>query len=240
MPALLAPAVLDVVVRITAEKTIPGVWRTYLAAARVAGLSYGMAFFLPRNRSLGVTAFADDFPQGWLGNYIAKGYQADDPLMARNEAALTPFTWSMAEWEDAPQPIRQRWRDDNEAAGVHAGLTIPDRSAGDFKMITLCGANDDLDPRDRAALHFAGLEALSRMHELGVRPQQATLPALTQRERECLQWIAEGKSDWEIGCILSISEKTVNTHVEHAKRKMGATTRAQAVVLALRTGAVTL
>ncbi len=239
MTAFLAPAVLDVVVRIAAEKTIQGVWRAYLEAARVAGLSFGMAFFLPRNRSIAATVFADDFPTGWLNNYIARGYQSDDPLMARNEAAVTPFAWSMAEWEDAPQPVRRRWRDDNMTAGIQAGLTIPDRSAGDFKMVTLCGANADLDPLDRAALHFAGLEALNRMHEIGI-PRPDALPALTQRERECLQWIAAGKSDWEIGCILSISEKTVNTHVEHAKQKLGATTRAQAVVMALRNGAVTL
>jgi DNA-binding CsgD family transcriptional regulator len=238
--ALLAPGVLDVVVRIAAEKTIANVWRAYLEAARIAGFSYGMAFFLPRNRSIDVTVFAEDFPVGWLKNYVAKGYQSDDPLMARNETALTPFTWDMAEWEDAPHPACRRWRDDNKAAGVCAGFTIPDRSAGDFKMITVCGDNRDLDPLDRSALHFAGLEALNRMHELGIPPRLGALPALTQRERECLKWIAAGKSDWEIGCILSISEKTVNSHVEHAKQKLGATTRAQAVVAALRTGAVIL
>ncbi|MDB5736240.1 MAG: Transcriptional activator protein LasR [Alphaproteobacteria bacterium] len=238
--ALLAPAVLDVVIRIAAQKTIANVWRAYLEAARIAGFSYGMAFFLPRNRSIGATVFADDFPTGWLKNYIAKGYQPDDPLMARNETALTPFAWDMAEWEDAPQPTRQRWRDDNKAAGVQAGLTIPDRSAGNFKMITVCGANNDLDPLDRSALHFAGLAALNRMQELGIPPRPDASPALTQRERECLTWIAAGKSDWEIGCILSISEKTVNSHVEHAKQKLGATTRAQAVVAALRIGAVIL
>ena len=240
MSAMLAPQVLDMVARITAQATVAGVWGTYLEAARLAGFSYGMALFLPRDRGLDSTVFADSFPSGWLANYVSCGYQSSDPLMARNMTAVRPFDWSLSEWDDDPQPLRQRWRDDNRTMGLHAGLTIPDRSVGDFKLISLCGENTDLDPQDRTSLHFAGLEAMNRMHDLGVRPRGAAAPSLTHRERECLQWIAAGKSDWEIGCILSISEKTVNTHVEHAKHKLGATTRAQAVVMALRCGAVTL
>lgn len=59
---------------------------------------------------------------------------------------------------------------------------------------------------------------------------------LTEREITCLKWIAEGKSDWQIGIILSISAKTVNYHVENAKRKYGVATRIQAVVAAIRSG----
>lgn len=61
-------------------------------------------------------------------------------------------------------------------------------------------------------------------------------PRITRREREVLGWIAAGKSDWEIGRILNISAKTVNYHVEKAKRKFGVATRIQAVVLAMRKG----
>ena len=240
MPATLGPYVLDMIARIGAQASVPEVWRTYLDAARAAGLTFGMATFLPRDRSLDAMVFADSFPSGWLANYVANGYQPADPLMARNMTAVRPFDWSLSEWDDAELPLRRRWRDDNRATGLLAGFTIPDRSSGDFKLISLCGLHADLDPKDRAALHFAGLEALNRMHDLGVRPRGPAGPSLTARERECLQWITAGKSDWEIGCILSISEKTVNTHVEHAKHKLGATTRAQAVVLALRCGAVTL
>jgi DNA-binding CsgD family transcriptional regulator len=59
---------------------------------------------------------------------------------------------------------------------------------------------------------------------------------MTARESEVLAWVAAGKSDWAIGRILNISDKTVNFHVENAKRKLGAVTRLQAVVLAMRNG----
>ena len=42
-----------------------------------------------------------------------------------------------------------------------------------------------LDPKDRAALHFAGLEAMHRMHDLGVRQRPEPAPSLTRRERLC-------------------------------------------------------
>lgn len=60
--------------------------------------------------------------------------------------------------------------------------------------------------------------------------------AVTPRESEILGWVAAGKSDWEIGRILQISPKTVNYHVENAKRKLGVSTRTQAVVEATSQG----
>jgi DNA-binding CsgD family transcriptional regulator len=61
-------------------------------------------------------------------------------------------------------------------------------------------------------------------------------PRVTPRESQVLRWIAVGKTDWEIGQILDISAKTVNYHVEKAKRKFGVATRIQAVMAALRLG----
>ena len=57
---------------------------------------------------------------------------------------------------------------------------------------------------------------------------------LTARETEVLKWIVHGKSDWQIGQILKISDKTVNFHVENMKRKYGVATRIQVVVLAVK------
>jgi DNA-binding NarL/FixJ family response regulator len=57
---------------------------------------------------------------------------------------------------------------------------------------------------------------------------------LTQREREVLRELAEGKSNEQIGETLSISPQTVRTHLQKAMEKLGATTRVQAVAIALR------
>lgn len=71
-----------------------------------------------------------------------------------------------------------------------------------------------------------------RLREVGV-PTPTAHFQLSQRETECLQWAARGKTDWEIGQILSLSEKTVNIYIERAKAKYGARSRAQAIALAM-------
>jgi len=57
---------------------------------------------------------------------------------------------------------------------------------------------------------------------------------LTAREREVLELLAQGLGPIEIGSELSISPKTVATHVEHIYAKLGVHTRAQAVAKAFR------
>jgi DNA-binding CsgD family transcriptional regulator len=64
----------------------------------------------------------------------------------------------------------------------------------------------------------------------------AKLPAIEQpfdpdspRERECLRWVAAGKTDREIARLLSISATTAKSYIDAARAKLGARTRAQAV-----------
>jgi len=59
-------------------------------------------------------------------------------------------------------------------------------------------------------------------------------PALSPREGEVLHWVGEGKTNQEIGLILGISARTVQTHLEHVFGKLGVVSRAQAVAEALR------
>src|SRR5215468_7627378 len=69
----------------------------------------------------------------------------------------------------------------------------------------------------------------------GVRRDLRTVD-LSPREKDCLRWTAQGKSSWDIGMILTISENTVNFHVKNAIRKLDATNRIVAVIKAIRLG----
>lgn len=56
---------------------------------------------------------------------------------------------------------------------------------------------------------------------------------LTDREREILQWLSSGKSNWEIAQVIELSEATVKNHVHHILAKLQVSTRAQAVAKAM-------
>lgn len=57
--------------------------------------------------------------------------------------------------------------------------------------------------------------------------------SITEREVEILRWVRDGKSNLEIGMILSISPLTVKNHVQKILRKLNASNRAQAVSRAI-------
>jgi NarL family two-component system response regulator LiaR len=59
---------------------------------------------------------------------------------------------------------------------------------------------------------------------------------LTRREMEVLQLLARGKSNREIAADLSITEKTVKTHVSHILDKLSVSSRTQAALYAIRIG----
>lgn len=58
--------------------------------------------------------------------------------------------------------------------------------------------------------------------------------ALTLREIEVVELLAQGKSNKGIGQVLGIAEETVKTHLKRLYEKLGAADRAQAVAIALR------
>ncbi len=59
---------------------------------------------------------------------------------------------------------------------------------------------------------------------------------LSDRERECLYWVSEGKTTEDIAMILGVSANTVNSYITHAIQKFAASNRAMAVATAIRSG----
>ena len=81
-------------------------------------------------------------------------------------------------------------------------------------------------------------ELLFRLNEVFTGNEEQLLQqslALTSRESEVLLWISRGKSNREIGEILTISPRTVNKHLEQVFVKLGVENRASAAARAVRT-----
>lgn len=64
--------------------------------------------------------------------------------------------------------------------------------------------------------------------------------ALTSREVEILQQVAEGNRNRDIAERLFISEGTVKVHIKHIMEKLGANDRTQAITIAVRRGIIHL
>ena len=71
-------------------------------------------------------------------------------------------------------------------------------------------------------------------------PREPEVDALTEREIEVLQLVAEGHSNREISEQLTISEATVRTHVSNITAKLHVASRTQAALYALREGIASL
>lgn len=84
-------------------------------------------------------------------------------------------------------------------------------------------------------IQVPGVAAPGAAEEHGEPP--TALRLLSERERQIMQWVALGKTNPEIGCILSISEFTVKNHMKSIFGKLDVANRAQAVARLTRPNA---
>ncbi len=112
----------------------------------------------------------------------------------------------------------------------------------------------DVDRSELAAVAAHGLSTVLQQtsRAVGTVPQPTRRPAtqipsrsraagsgeLTRRELEVLAGMSHGRSNAQIGADLFLSEDTVKTHARRLFRKLGASDRAQAVAIGLRTGLI--
>jgi len=79
-------------------------------------------------------------------------------------------------------------------------------------------------------------EDMRLMRKRGV---QDSFDLLTEREREVLQLLAEGKSNKEAAVVLNLSPYTVETHRTNLMQKLGIHNTAEIVLYAVRKGVIT-
>lgn len=181
------------------------------------------------------------WPESWYKHYIGNKYYDVDPVAIRARNSIHPFYWSEAV-ADAPsrRPIAaQRIMAEAADNGLHEGLVVPVYgSIGDQSCVTMGGLRQECDPRSRSALNMLSMFAMHKARALRIqhrltRAERKDRPRLSEREVECLRWIAAGKTDDDIAEILDISTHTVSAHVRNASRKLSTFSRTHTVVLAL-------
>src|SRR4030095_13107875 len=84
------------------------------------------------------------------------------------------------------------------------------------------------------ALNVMDAQPHSPVDRFAAQEQALTKAGLTRRERDVLGLLCAGKTNREIAQSLFLSESTVKVHVRHVLRKIGARTRTEAAIYALK------
>lgn len=180
--------------------------------------------------------------KAWDDHYLERGYLRVDPCVRLLFSAPGPFTWSDLGPEHHTPESRLIFAD-AAAADAREGFVVPVWDGKqNFYGVRLLSPETEFDPNARATLHALATVYVCegvKLLELADDDLPTNTP-LTRRETECLKWVAEGKSDWDISELLGISEATVHAHVENAKKKIGVRSRVQAVVVATVKGWLSL
>jgi DNA-binding CsgD family transcriptional regulator len=121
-----------------------------------------------------------------------------------------------------PAALQDWVREQHAGAGRLAHPRTPLRIERDGKCLVLRLVSD-------------GAAALLLLEEQRVEPDLRALAVLglSRRETEVLAWVAEGKTNPEIGQILGLSGRTVGKHLERVYAKLGVETRTAAARIAL-------
>jgi LuxR family transcriptional regulator, quorum-sensing system regulator BjaR1 len=230
---------LDFVEKLHSCTTREAVSEALVEELRWFGFDFVTIFAVPgRGRKLSETIPLNTRPSDYLDHYHRNDYVSKDPVVTEMRRRLAPFSWGDVRQRSLTK-AQKSILEEAKGFGAYDGLLIPVMTqSGQFSVVSPCGREPDLTPRARSALELIGIygqQALQRMI-----PHHSPKDRLTSRERDVLSWVAVGKTDDEIGEILSIAHSTVTTHVENIKRKMDATRRTYAVVQALRRGELSL
>ncbi len=181
----------------------------------------------------------------WARRYRERHYFNSDAVIHTAMRQTAPYTWADLEVRTLTPSAKTVLEEGREVLDAEGCLIIPTHDAEGFAgFVSLFFPDSSPDETQIKALKLIAIYALERAKELqGIEPDRAGWDRacpLTPRQREALAFLALGKTDWEIGAILGIAEKTANHHFESAKRQLGVATRAQAVAVAVHRGWVAI
>jgi DNA-binding CsgD family transcriptional regulator len=203
------------------------------ALARIGCESFCLITFPDPKQKFEDVVLAIRVPEEFRKLYAEEQYIRIDPTISHFKRTDSPFKWQDAPFDPEREPrvieFMQRRADFGLLNGLWFPIPGPQDCVGGAWM---GGRAAELNGSEASIVHFMVLSAFDRLLRLRAPTSGGTMP-LTIREREVLVWAAQGKSSWEIGEILGISERTVNEHVQHACSKLDAVNRTQAIVTAL-------
>jgi LuxR family quorum-sensing system transcriptional regulator CciR len=182
-----------------------------------------------------------NYPEDWMKYYAEQGYETLDPVRHAMFAATGPFAWDNLLDKLVLTKRQKTFFGEAADAGLRIGFGIPLRGPrGALAGFGLASNTRDLN-FDQNALSYMNLVAqqfYQVYHSLESVAQDDNVVYLSDREREILQWSANGKSREDIGTILGITKNTVDFHLRNIYRKFDTNNITVAVLTALHNGLI--
>jgi DNA-binding CsgD family transcriptional regulator len=182
------------------------------------------------------------YPEAWTERYAAQNYERDDPVLAEAMERRMPFVWSMLAASEELGPRHQQFFVEADEDGMDGSITLPIHVQAEVAALNIVPHRH----RGREVvqhgqlLYFMAYYFHLRAHRAVVEVAMATSSRrrslLSPRETQVLELTARGKSTSEISWELGISHKSVDFHVDGARRKLQVSNRTHAVARALMLG----
>ncbi len=178
----------------------------------------------------------NNWPCDWQTLYERDGFLHIDPLARHALTSGAPATWTDVMSNLPRNDPGHRVYAAAVQHGFLEGMVVPLRNgAGDIGMVTIGG--------DRPKLNADEATFLTAISSTVFFAAEALQPAargvvsrgtFTPRELDCITLLANGLTDAEIAKALGISRETIVSHMENARRKVGARSRAHLLSIAMR------
>lgn len=186
---------------------------------------------------------ATTYSNAWQSHYFAQDYVSVDPVLRTSLLGILPVDWRYLDRRD--RRVRRMFGESTEFGLGNQGLSFPIRGLGRETALFSINAHMSDAEWNRYVRHYMrDFQLIAHyLHNQVVERldgHSAAVPVLSPREIECLRWTANGKTKWEIGEILAISERAAKFHLDQARHKLNCINVTNAVAKAVAMGLITV
>ncbi|HHS83892.1 MAG TPA: LuxR family transcriptional regulator [Gammaproteobacteria bacterium] len=219
--------------QLSSKKDIETIFELLKEHVGITGLLIGHNSSSSQGNFNDSTAIFMGIPQEWQKLYLERQYVNVDPVVKCAFACNSTVRWSDSLVTSNPKP--DEFLSLSHDFGLLEGLAYATQSHAINGAATITSISIDRPAVSRQQLIMLQ-QILPHLNEALARPSPWGQPKLTAKELEVLKWARAGKSYWETGKIMGISERTVKFHLNNVYRKLDVVNRTQAIARAFSLG----